>query len=102
MHSYTASFFVYFLRMATKDHFAGYTKYFGNIFANLSPEGTTEEQIKEVYNEWASRFDEVITYNYELRGDIVRYSFKVLNLLNRFNLTLGFQNLLKVLPLNQI
>lgn len=44
--------------MATKDHFGGYTKYFGNIFANLSPEGTTEEQIKEVYNEWASRFDE--------------------------------------------
>lgn len=46
--------------MATKDHVAGYAKYFGNRFANLSPEATTEEQIKDVYKEWASKFDEVI------------------------------------------
>lgn len=49
-----------FLRMATKDHVAGYAKYFGSRFANLSPEATTEEQIKDVYKEWASKFDEVI------------------------------------------
>ena len=54
--------FIYmsFLRMATKDHVAGYAKYFGSRFANLSPEATTEEQIKDVYKEWASKFDEVI------------------------------------------
>lgn len=44
--------------MATKDHVAGYAKYFGSRFANLSPEATTEEQIKDVYKEWASKFDE--------------------------------------------
>ena len=52
--------------MATKDHVAGYTKYFGSRFAGLAPETTTEDEIKEVYKDWASKFDEVISHSYSV------------------------------------
>ena len=70
--------------MATKDHVAGYAKYFGSRFANLSPEATTEEQIKDVYKEWASKFDEVIPYSQELSSDIVSHFFQSTESINPF------------------
>lgn len=50
---------VFFFRMATHTHVAGYRKYFGTRFADLCPASTTEEQIKDVYDDWASKYDKV-------------------------------------------
>lgn len=46
-------------RMATHTHVGGYRKYFGTRFADLSPATTTEDQIRDVYNDWANKYDEV-------------------------------------------
>lgn len=45
--------------MATHTHVGGYRKYFGTRFADLSPATTTEDQIRDVYNDWANKYDEV-------------------------------------------
>lgn len=46
-------------RMATHTHVGGYRKYFGTRFADQSPATTTEDQIRDVYNDWANKYDEV-------------------------------------------
>ena len=50
---------VIIFRMATHTHVGGYRKYFGTRFADLSPATTTEDQIRDVYNDWANKYDEV-------------------------------------------
>lgn len=46
--------------MATHTHVGGYRKYFGTRFADLSPATTTEDQIRDVYNDWANKYDEEV------------------------------------------
>ena len=52
-------FIYFFCRMAEHTHVRGYRKYFGNRFADLSPATTTEDQIRDLYNDWANKYDEV-------------------------------------------
>ena len=44
--------------MAHKHFETGYRKYLGDILDNVS-RATTQEEIKEVYANWASSYDEV-------------------------------------------
>lgn len=44
--------------MAEHTHVSGYRKYFGDRFADLSPATATEDQIRDVYNDWANKYDE--------------------------------------------
>ena len=44
--------------MAAKTYEAGYSKYYGDRSKNVS-KSTTEEEIKQLYRDWASSYDEV-------------------------------------------
>ena len=46
------------LRMAAKSYEAGYREYAGNRFDNITHD-TSEEQIRELYDDWAKEYDEV-------------------------------------------
>ena len=46
--------------MAIKSYEAAYKKYFGDRFDNISHDAT-EEQIKQLYDDWASEYDQVTT-----------------------------------------
>lgn len=45
--------------MASKSYESGFKKYYGNRLDNISNE-TTEEEIKRIYDNWASEYEEVI------------------------------------------
>ncbi|CAH3183997.1 unnamed protein product [Porites lobata] len=44
--------------MAAKTYEAGYSKYYGDRLKNVS-KSTSEEEIKQLYRDWASSYDEV-------------------------------------------
>ena len=44
--------------MAAKTYEAGYSKYYGDRLKNVS-KSTSEEEIKRLYRDWASSYDEV-------------------------------------------
>jgi len=44
--------------MAEKSYEAGFRKYYGDVLDNVS-RSTTQEEIKDVYANWASKYDEV-------------------------------------------
>ena len=47
-------------RMAAKSYEAAYKKYFRGRYDNISHD-TTEEQIKQIYNDCANQYDQVTT-----------------------------------------
>ena len=47
-------------RMAAKSNEAAYKKYYGGRYDNISHD-TTEEQIKQIYNDCANQYDQVTT-----------------------------------------
>ena len=53
--------------MATNSYEAGYKKCFGDRLANLS-HATTEGEIKDVDDNWASKYDEVISNKLPVYG----------------------------------
>ena len=46
--------------MASKSYKAGFEKRYGDRYTNVS-HSTTDKEIKEVYDEWASTYEKVIT-----------------------------------------
>ena len=50
--------FFFFRSMAAKTYEAGYSKYYGDRLKNVS-KSTSEEEIKQLYRDWASSYDEV-------------------------------------------
>ena len=44
--------------MAAKTYEAGYSKYYGDRLKNVW-KSTSEEEIKQLYRDWASSYDEV-------------------------------------------
>jgi len=44
--------------MASRDHQAGYSKYYGGRLSNLTAE-STDDDVKRVYDSWARDYDKV-------------------------------------------
>ena len=51
-------FLFFFRSMAAKTYEAGYSKYYGDRLKNVS-KSISEEEIKQLYRDWASSYDEV-------------------------------------------
>ena len=49
---------LFFRSMAAKTYEAGYSKYYGDRLKNVS-KSTSEEEIKQLYRDWASSYDKV-------------------------------------------
>ena len=49
---------LFFRSMSAKTYEAGYSKYYGDRLKNVS-KSTSEEEIKQLYRDWASSYDEV-------------------------------------------
>lgn len=49
--------------MAASSYEATYKKYFGNRFDNISHDAT-EEDIRQLFDDWASEYDQVTTIDF--------------------------------------
>ena len=53
-------FHVFNFRMATKSYQAGFKRCYGGRLSNLSHK-TTENEIQQIYDDWAKEYEKVIT-----------------------------------------